>query len=49
VVIIFFVGVAIGGFLGLRFGRAWGFRQLGAAEHADRIARAKRSGGLGLW
>lgn len=42
--------LAIGIVLGLRAGRRWGFNQLGAFEHAERMRRSKsRQGGLGIF
>jgi UPF0716 family protein affecting phage T7 exclusion len=42
--------LAAGAFLGLRIGRAWGFRQLGAYELADRMRRARsKQGGWGIF
>jgi hypothetical protein len=44
------VGVVIGIFIGLRMGRRWGFNQLGAYEHAERMRRARsRQGGWGIF
>lgn len=37
----FFIGLAMGGFLGFRLGRYLGFFQLGQSEMRTRIRRAK--------
>lgn len=40
----------VGIFLGLRAGRVWGVRQLGAFEAAERLRRMKsKQGGLGIF
>jgi hypothetical protein len=44
------VVLAVGIFLGLRAGRRWGFNQLGAFEHSERMRRARsRQGGWGIF
>jgi hypothetical protein len=44
------VVLALGIFCGLRAGRRWGFSQLGAFEHAERMRRARsKQGGLGIF
>jgi hypothetical protein len=44
------VVLGIGIFLGLRAGRVWGFRQLGAFEARERMRRASsKQGGWGIF
>ena len=44
------IAAGIGIFLGMRVGRAWGVRQLGAFEAAERLRRMKsKQGGLGIF